>query len=399
MKLKTPIKTVFLYPDYFDNTTATRRILETARDLFQDLTFFYWERAGAQFVKNDPLYDGIRKIKYERQAPPRSIKVLLITINFQFWLLRKIRVEKPQLICAFYIYTIVPALVYKFLFNRKCKVIYDPRDYFAVVFNLPAFLRYILKLVDNLFIKFSDKVLFPDQQYFTHYGIFKLGKEKYFVIPNSTSDKFDRIKKISLHDHLGIPHSTKVVPIIGYFSEDRGRKMFYELISMQPKGVHYVVAGAFRDENDIAFFKSQPNVSYLGKIPYLDALWVMQQSSIVPIFCSPSNLNYKYAIPTKFYDSIMVGTQVIVSDGQIDVSQLIRANNLGFCTPYNDAGDFLSVLNGLPVKKDTEVVDGIRNYFLDHFDFTRYQEGLRNFYLNILLEISQSQSDKAALRV
>lgn len=385
------IKTVFLYPDYFDNTTATRRVLETAKDLFPDLTFFYWERAGVQSSHSDPLYDGIKKTIFKRYAPPRSLKVLLVTLQFQWWLLCRVRAEKPQIICAFYIYTILPALLYKYIINRKCKVIYDPRDYFAVVFNFPSILRYLLKLIDNLFIKLSDRVLFPDQQYFTHYGMFGLEKSKYFIIPNSTSDKRNSIKNISLHNQLGIPVGTKIVPIIGYFSEDRGRRMFYEAIRQQPDGIHFVVAGAFRDEKDIAFFKSQNNVSYLGKIPYIEALWIMEQSAIVPILCSPDSLNYKYAIPTKFYDSTMVGTEVLVSDGQVDVARIIQTNGLGYIIPYNNADAFLKILQELPVIKKEVNVSRIRQYFLENYDFKLFQSGLRSFYLNLQQEVFPSQ--------
>ena len=384
------IKTVFLYPDYFDNTTATRRVLETAKELFPDLTFFYWERAGKQSAVADPLYEGIKKTTFKKQAPPRSFKVLLVTLQFQWWLLNRVREEKPQIICAFYIYTILPALVYKYLFNRKCKVLYDPRDYFAVVFRFPSYVRYLLKLVDNLFIKLSDRVLFPDRQYFTHYGIFELKKEKYFVLPNSTADKLNSIKQSSLHEQLNIPEQTKIIPIIGYFSEDRGRKMFYEAIRQQLPGIHFVVAGAFRDENDISFFKSSQNVSYLGKIPYLDALWIMQASAIVPIVCSPDSLNYKYAIPTKFYDSTMVGTDVLVSDGQVDVSRMIQENNLGYCIPYNDVEAFLKVILALPTQKDPERIERIRQFFLENYDFALFQSGLKYFYMQLIAEIQQS---------
>lgn len=384
------IKTVFLYPDYFDNTTATRRVLETARDLFPDLSFFYWQRAGVQSTFSDPLYDGINKTTFRLQAPPRSFKVLLVTLQFQWWLFSRIKEEKPQIICAFYIYTILPALVYKYLFNRKCKVIYDPRDYFAAVFRVPSAVRYLLRFIDNLFIKLSDRVLFPDQQYFTHYGIFEIKKEKYFILPNSTSDKLDTIKKCSLHEHLNIPKQTKIIPIIGYFSEDRGRKMFFEAIRRQPAGIHFVVAGAFRDENDIAFFKSNQNVSFLGKIPYLEALWIMQESAIVPILCSPDSLNYKYAIPTKFFDSTMVGTEVLVSDGQIDVSRIIQTVELGFCIPYNDVEAFLGVLTSLPVQKDPKRIARIRQYFLENYDFTLFQSALRTFYSQLNDEVQES---------
>jgi len=383
------LKTVFLYPDYFDNTTATRRVLETSKDLFPDLEFFYWERAGVQLKDVDALYDGIRKTPFKVQAPPRSLKVLLITLQFQWWLLRNIRKSKPQVICAFYIYTIVPALVYKYFFNRKCKVIYDPRDYFAVVFRLPTPVRYLLKLTDNIFIKLSDRVLFPDQQFFTHYGLFQIQSEKYFILPNSTTDKLNTIKQDSLHEKLGLSRETKIVPIIGYFSEDRGRKMFFEAISQKPEGIHFVVAGAFRDEQDIAFFKSQSNVSYLGKVPYLEALWIMEQSAIVPIVCSPDSLNYKFAIPTKFYDSIMVGTPVLVSDGQVDVAEKINANKLGFCIPYNDAKAFLHVLNSLPKHKDAEHAVQIRQYFLEKYDFVIFKSGLRRFYESLQGETIQ----------
>ena len=98
-------RVLFLYPDDFDATTATRRVLESSRSLFPNLKFLYWARTGVPKETRDEFYEGIEKEVFLKKAPPRSLKVLWITILFQFWLLKRIIRYKPELISAFYFYS------------------------------------------------------------------------------------------------------------------------------------------------------------------------------------------------------------------------------------------------------------------------------------------------------
>jgi hypothetical protein len=209
--------------------------------------------------------------------------------------------------------------------------------------------------------------------------MFKLQDEKYFVLPNSTIDKYSHIDTSPIHLKYDIPIGKKIVPLIGYFSEDRGRKMFFEAIGQKPDGIQFVVAGALRDNDDIAFFKSHSNVSFLGKLSYGEALSLMKQSLFVPMLCNPDKPNYKYAIPTKFYDSTMVGTPVLVSNGQLDVCERIMQNGLGFKISYNDTQAFLDLLAKLNKTGKSENTIEIRNYFIKNCDFGLFIPSFREF--------------------
>ena len=377
-------RVLFLYPDDYDATTATRRVLEAGRNLFPELKFLYWARNGVPRETKDSFYDGIQKEVFLKVAPPRSLKVVWITLIYQVWLLRKIIAYKPGFISAFYFYTALPALLYKYIFNRKCKVVYDPRDYFAVCYIVHPAITWTLRLVDNIFMRLADQVIFPDKQFFTYYGMFKMPQEKYFILPNSTEDCYGELVNDCINTTYNIPAGSIIVPLIGYFSETRGKDLFFKVIKMQPEGVHFIVAGVIRDPSDEAFFRSQSNVTFLDKIPYRKALWIMRESTFVPLLYDPASLNNKYAIPTKFYDSLMVGTPVMVSFEQEDVYHIVSTFKLGVGIAYNNVEQFLE--NLIIFRQNTHVFNrsDLRTHFLSTYDFSLYKQGLYDFYKKLI---------------
>lgn len=377
-------KTVFLYSDYFDATTATWRVLSSSKDLFLELKFFYWARTGFLRKNEEDIYKGIEKIAFTKTTRPRSISVLFLFFEYQIWLLQNLIKEKPKLIVAFTFYTVFPSLIYKIFFNRKSKVVYDPRDYVAVSYHVIKPIEFTLRLLDSLACRLANFVIFPDTQFERYYGLFKLNRNKYLVVPNSTSDQLGLISDIDIFKKFNIPNDKKLIPIIGYFSETRGRKMFFEVIDRCSSHFHFVVAGDLRDPIDLDFFNNRNNVSLLGKVSYLDACAIMRRSIFVPLIYDPLTINNKYAYPTKFYDSLMLGVPVVVSTGQVDIWEVTRIEDLGLGIEYNDAEQFLKVMddfqNGLVVF-DSE---RLRAIFNTRYNFDLFTEKLRNTYLKFL---------------
>lgn len=377
-------KTIFVYPEYYDATTASNRVLNASKDLFEDLRFFYWAKTGFPRKIEEEIFSGIEKVAFTKIAKPRSFKVFLLFIEFQFWIIKNLLKVKPDLIVSFTFYTIFPSLLYKYFFKWNTRVIYDPRDYIAVSYLVNKVVVFCLRLLDNIAIKLSDFIIFPDFQYFRYYGLFKLSKDKYYILPNSTESIQYSLPKEDIYKKYNINSNCKIIPILGYFAETRGRKLFFEVIKMNLPNFHFIFAGDLRDPIDIAFFTSQPNVSYLGKIPYLEALFIIKNSSFTPLIYDPLSLNNKYAYPTKFYDSLMVGTPVLVSIGQIDIWEIIRNNNMGYGIPYNDTKAFVEILENLDntiYKIDREL---LKKYFRENFDFSSFKPGLRKVYSQYL---------------
>jgi hypothetical protein len=376
-------KSIFLYPDYYDATTATIRILTSSKDTFNDLHFFYWARTGKVKVNNDKIFDGIKKIPFTLNAKPRSLHVLWLFIKFQFWLLKNIIKEKPTFISAFTFYTIFPALIYKYFMNWKCKVLYDPRDYVAVCFRVNIMIIYVIQLLDNIVMQLADFIIFPDMQYFNYYGFFKLKSSKYFILPNSTSDQYEIISNEDIYSKYNIAKGKLLVPILGYFSETRGREVFYKIIEENIDSVHFIVAGDFRDIKDVKFFESKVNVTFLGKVSYVEALFIMKNSSFTPLLYDPISLNNKYAYPTKYYDSLMVGTPLLVSKGQCDIWNEIVDLNIGYGMEYNSLSEFKELL--LELAKEENKVDKqrLRDVFLTKYDFNLFKNNLRQVYLKL----------------
>ena len=376
---------LFLFADYYDATTSTRRVLAASKGLFDRTEFLFWSRLGDNRKVTEDIYKNIEMEAFAKTAKPRSIKVLLLFMQFQFWIFKRLLKKKPKFVVAFTFYTIFPTLLYKYLFNRKCMVIYDPRDYVAVSFRINKLIAFILNFVDNIFIKLSNFVIFPDRQYFVHYGKFKLSEDKYLILPNSAEDVYDEVSHIDVHSKYNFPKDKHIIPVLGYFSETRGQEILFNLIKEKHPELYFVFAGDLRDEEHLSFFKQNAdNVTFIGKIPYIDAAAIMKNSLLVPQLYDPQLLNNVYALPTKYYDCLMIGTPVVVSKGQLDVAQEVVKHNFGWSIGYTDTKALREII--LNLIANPEVIDksALRKYFLSHYDYRLHEVRLRHAYHKLL---------------
>ena len=378
-------KGLFLFADYYDATTASRRVLLSTKHIFDEIDFVYWARLGTHRKKVEQIYDGINFSVFDKTAKPRSLGVLTLFLSFQFWLLQQLLKKKPKFVVAFTFYTIFPALIYKYFFKWNCKVIYDPRDYVAVSFRINKIVAFCVKFVDNIFIKLSNFVIFPDRQYFIHYGIFHLPKEKYLIIPNSAENIYDQVVNNDIYLKYNLPKDKFIIPILGYFSETRGEKILFELIQRKQHNLFFLFAGDIRDQNHLDFFKNNAdNVVFIDKVPYLDALSIMHQSILVPQLYDPETKNNVYAMPTKYYDCLMIGTPVIVSNGQIDVANEIKENNFGWVIDYYDTDSLENCINRLISNPNLIDKEAMKKFFLKNYDYNIFKVKLEEAYKKFL---------------
>lgn len=377
-------KALLVFPEYYDATTTSRRVLQASNSIFDEIQISYWARQGVRDDKGEEIFKNVIKNPFLREAPPRNIKGIIIFFSFQIWIFKEAMKFKPSFISGFTFYTILPILIYKFLFDWKCKVVYDPRDYVSVCYKGGQLKLFILKLIDNVFMALADLVIFPDYQYFIHYGLFKLNSKKYYVLPNSTEDSFEKIKTIDIYEKYKISKEKMLIPILGYFNEDRGKELIFKIIKENPEGFHFIVAGDIGNIGDIQFFKSKENVSFLGKIPYFDALAIMYNATIVPQLYDPLLLNNKYAYPTKFYDCLMVGTPLIFSTGQTALLDVLNLYNIGISIDYNDTDAFRNVLLKIRENKYDFDKEVIRSIFVEKYNYEIFRKGLKEKYLSIM---------------
>lgn len=376
---------LFLFADYYDATTASRRVLNSTKHIFEDIKFVYWARLGVERRSQEEIYENIDFEFFNGTARPRSFQVLMLFIKFQVWLMKILIKEKSDFVVAFTFYTIFPALLYKYLINWKCKVIYDPRDYVSVSFRINKIIAFLVRFLDNICIKLSDFVIFPDRQYFIHYGMFSLKQDKFLIIPNSAEDVYEKVILNDVFTKYSLPTDKYIIPVLGYFSETRGEKILFELIERNHKELFFVFAGDIRDPKHLKFFDEHAhNLIFLDKVPYIDALSIMYNSILVPQLYDPATVNNVYAMPTKYYDCLMIGTPVVVSHGQIDVAKEININNFGWSIDYNDTNALEKLIFDLIKNKSLIDKDSLRDYFLKNYDYTIFKEKLKNVYLRFL---------------
>ncbi|MBX2953627.1 MAG: glycosyltransferase, partial [Leadbetterella sp.] len=214
--------------------------------------------------------------------------------------------------------------------------------------------------------------------------MFKLSSKKYFILPNSTSDRYNEVKNIDIYKKFHIPEDKLIIPVLGYFSENRGEKILFDCIKRNVKNILFVFAGDIRDQRYLDFFEKHKNILFLGRVPYLDALAIMKNAVLVPQLYDPKLKNNAYAFPTKYYDCLMVGTPIVVSKGQIDVATEIKENHFGWIIDYEDSESLMQIIQDY--SKSSEGVDKkkFREHFLKKYDYSIFEIGLRGSYDSLL---------------
>jgi glycosyltransferase involved in cell wall biosynthesis len=126
------------------------------------------------------------------------------------------------------------------------------------------------------------------------------------------------------------------IAFVGYLVESRGAAELLDLCEALPGQAELVVAGTCRSEALIERLKSNPAVSVLGSLPRAQAFGVMRDADLVALLYDPALPVNVLASPNKFFEAMMLGTPVVVSEG-IHLSELVRARKLGYVVPYGDA--------------------------------------------------------------
>ena len=94
----------------------------------------------------------------------------------------------------------------------------------------------------------------------------------------------------------------------------------------------------------------------------------MKESLLSIQLSNPLIINDSYALFTKFYDCLMVGTPIIVSSGQINQARIIKKNNFGWVIQYDDLNILRETIFDYIKKPHSIQKEKLRAYFLKNYD-------------------------------
>ena len=307
-----------------DTDSRALKYIEFLRKRNVDYRIVSWDRVNqARF--DDKTIDFNYKSSYN-QGGWRAVKDRLKWMKFVVKTLKEISDKEPLVIHACDLDTAFPAVIFKMLFSRRSKVIFDVFDWYsAKLADQNKVIRAAFAFMERLAVKFSDHIIIcePERVEQIPYTV-KEGTMS--ILPNIPSFKNDDF--LVEKDEYKFDNDLITLTYVGGLYHQR---CLDELIDVAIDGKINLLIAGFGDprlEERLNSVKL-PNIKYFGRVKYDLGLTIMYNADVIYAMYSKENPNHFYAAPNKYYETMFLGKAIISTDG-INMEKKIRDNAIGY---------------------------------------------------------------------
>ena len=224
--------------------------------------------------------------------------------------------------------TVLPGLVWKWL--RGGQLVYDIFDFYADhLRNTPEWIKTLIQRFDLWVIDRADAVILADDSRTSQ--IAGASPRRCAVIYNSPQDEQvelrtrpDREERRGLH--LGY---------VGLLQVERGILELLQVMERHPEWTMDMAGYGGDEQVIIPVIEELDNVTWLGRIPYDQALKVYQAADVLFATYDPIIPNHRYSSPNKVFEAMMLGKPIIVAE-DTNMDRIINESRSGLVVPYGD---------------------------------------------------------------
>jgi glycosyltransferase involved in cell wall biosynthesis len=282
------------------------------------------KRSNKAFLEksfNDKLTHGFYYIKF-------CLSVLWYTLKY-----------RPQFLTIRRVELLPFGVLAKILRGGKTKLIYAPHELESERVGLNSKIKKIFYLIEKTFIRFADNVEVVCEPIAEWYKEKFQLKNVYILrnVPNNPLHEQKQIKSTILKDKLAIPYNHLLVIYQGVLSEVRGVNTLMDVFKQLPLDKHIVFMGYGEAEEDIKeTSKQHSNIHFYPAVP-TDSIIHYTSSADIGIFyiLGTPPLSYRYSLPNKFFEYLISGIPVILSDNLEYMSAMVLKNNWGYSIAAN----------------------------------------------------------------
>ncbi|PKL62604.1 MAG: glycosyltransferase WbuB [Methanomicrobiales archaeon HGW-Methanomicrobiales-2] len=318
------MKIFMLRSNPIDPDVRLEKEAKTLADKGHDVTLLGWQRFGDAPVQEKRCHYTIRRLKFRAPVEKKVVLYLPIWWTLAFlWLLK----EDWDVVHAADLDTYVPAILAAKM--KRKKIVYDIFDFYADLVTLPSSVRNCVATLDSFLMRFADTVIVVDPS-----RLRQIGREmdpSVYIIYNSPED-FPASFTMDVQKKRWNPFKIFYAGVLG-----EGRD--FETAILAAKGVEGIqieFAGfGCHAEHIEALSEQEPNVMYIGTIPYDRVIQKTLQSDMLFALYDPDVPNNRYASPNKLFEAMMCGKPILVSDGTA-MADIVREENCGLVVSYGD---------------------------------------------------------------
>jgi glycosyltransferase involved in cell wall biosynthesis len=334
-----------------------------------EISVFGWNREGISL--EDINKYAVPLSLYGVKAPfGRPILILYYPL-FWTWIFFKLLSNKPNVVHAIDLDTLLPCALYKLIARKR--LVYDVHDRFGG--HVPTKYTTLYKAINlveellckqaNVLITVSEKV----QQ------TFRLRPKNCEVIMNFSED--NQFKKVSSID------GNLTLVYTGLILKDQGLENIATAIK-DLKDVELVLAGKIADKELLAQLLKLPNVKYKGHLARGDSLKLEANSDVMVVLYDLHYRKNKLSSPNKIFEAMMCGTPLITNMEQ----NLVKEIDCGILVDYNnilDIRDAIIKLRDNPELRKTLGQNG-RKAFEEKYNWNRMEQKLFEIYDRLIIE-------------
>lgn len=336
--------------------TKRLRALNPGNDLF----LIYWK------MHDDYLWGGswndIRsKEIWIRTKPGEPLKRIGKTFRFFILALRELRRERPECLYVQNLDMLLLASVYRAIWNRGARLIYEIADIHPILIQPP---RSLLEKIIQTLLRRTEKKLCgrihllvntSDKYYDDYYSDF-IPREKLLVIPNAPEkDAFLTYRKKEAGPFT-----------VGFIGAVQFKEELKLLIDAAGEtGVLVRIAGS-EVGSEIRDLCKRKGVYYHGSYNY-DQEIARLYGEIDCVFAvyDAKDKNVRLALPNKLYEAIQCELPILVAKGTY-LSELVENLGVGISLEHDSRDSFKSVLQDL--KNNQELLGEIRKKCIEAKD-------------------------------
>lgn len=309
------------------------------KELNIDYKIFGWDRAN-EGVQLD------NAILYQKKSGYRvgGLKAAYYRVLWMSYVIKQLIIAKDvTTIHACDLDTAFPAVIYKRMFNRKVRIIFDVFDWFSDnLGDQNALIRSAFKFMEKVSVDSSDEIIICESERLEQIP-YKLKKAP-LVFPNIPSfANYDFLKE---DKELKFDNDLITLSYVGGFINDRFLK---ELLRLAEEHLINLLMAGYGEEDIVDVCRSlqgRDNFRYLGKVPYQRGLQIMYNADVVyAMYCKVSRNNI-FAAPNKYYEAMLLGKPIISTKGTI-LERKIVDNNIGYVVDedYEELKELVCDLN------------------------------------------------------
>lgn len=310
-------------PDIYDS-----RVKKIAHSLSKkyNVIILSWDRDG-NLKPFEKIGRSIWVRRFRLKAPYGKIQLALYFPSFWLWVLVNLFIMKPKFIHVCDLDTLIPVYIYKILV--KSKLIFDSFDKYSMMIAHPKYkiVSVIAEILENILAYKSDALIVASKDRLITYGRFL---PKFIeVIMNCPEDTLIKRKKPRLAIELRKKPNELVLVYAGAIARDRGLLILKEAIRCL-KDICLIIAGRNLD-GTLKELVQEPNIRYVGILPYEDVLSLEAQADVIPVLYDPSTPINRMANPNKLFEAMMLGKPVITSV----CKNIVKECRCGLIVEYN----------------------------------------------------------------